>query len=85
MVRERSIVVMISRGLCHFSAITILCSIQSMIFMAGKAIKTSITTEKTSVITISVIFISHNSDEQNLSLLWSEGGVMRVGNYYCLR
>jgi len=54
--KERRIVVEISRGLYHFWGMAIFCSIHSTIFIAGKAIKISITILNTSVMTISVIF-----------------------------
>lgn len=50
---EKNIVVIMRRGLCYFSGTVILLSIQSTVFMAGKAIKTSIAIEKTSVRTMS--------------------------------
>jgi len=46
---ERNTVVNIRNALCHFSGTVILLSTHSTIFIAGKAIKTSITMEKTSV------------------------------------
>jgi len=52
MSKERKIVVKIRSRLCHFSGISIFVSANSTIFMAGKAIKTSITIEKTRVSTI---------------------------------
>jgi len=55
---ERKTVVTIKNGLCHFSGTVILLSTHSTIFIAGKAIKTSITTENTRVKTIlSMIYI----------------------------
>jgi len=49
MIRESKTVVKISSRLCHFSGIVNTFSSPSTIFMAGNAINTSITMEKTSV------------------------------------
>jgi len=48
-----------------FSEKLVLDLIQSTIFIAGNAMKTSMTTEKTNVKTILIIFIFHSSDVQN--------------------
>ena len=64
--RERKIVMMICKILCHVSVSVIFVSIHFAIFIVGKAMKTSITMEKTSVKIIFSIFIFHSIDEQNL-------------------
>ena len=85
MIRERKTVVKISSRLCHFSGIVNTFSSPSTIFMAGNAIKTSITIEKTRVSTSSSIFIvPHNSHEESVALLVSEVGVLLV-LYCCYR
>jgi len=63
--RERKIVVMISARLCHLSGMGITFSIPSTIFIAGYAIKTNITTEKTRMSTIfNMSILSHNIVQQ---------------------
>ena len=51
-------VIPMSRTLCTVSLVSTFVSIRSTIFMAGNAMKTSMTTEKTRVITISIILES---------------------------
>lgn len=77
MSKERTIVVKIRSRLCHFGGIGSIFSANSTIFMAGKAMKTSITMEKTSVNTISSMFIFHSIGVQSLSLLWFEEEEMK--------
>lgn len=76
-------VVKIRNGLCHFSGTDILLSTHSTIFMAGKAIKTSITMLKTSVKTMFSIFIFRKTDEQTASLLVRLEEVLPAVNRCC--
>ena len=68
--RERKMVMRICNMLCEVSESAFFVSIHSTIFIAGKAIKTSITIEKTSVNTISSILIFRNIDGRILLRLW---------------
>jgi len=70
--RERSIVINISKNVCVFSEIVNFFSIKSTIFIAGKAMNTSITSEKTRVNTISNMIIVRNNYVQKLVLLLFE-------------
>ncbi len=72
-------------GLYHFSGISNLLSSHSTIFMAGKAINISITTEKTRVITICSMSIIRKTVVQNQVLLLFEEVVLLAENYYYLK
>jgi len=72
-------------GLYHFSGIVNWLSSHSTIFMAGKAINMSITTEKTSVIAICIISIIRKTVVQNQALLLFEEVMLLAENRYCLK
>ena len=85
MQRERNTVVDMRSGLYHFSGILNLLSSHSTIFMAGKAINISITTEKASVMVICSMSIIRKIVVQNQALLLFEEVVLLAEHRYCLK